>query len=118
MNLSMWEDLKAIVPPEIVAAMERIEKANNVMFPPEEMDLIATMLDIDGVVEIEVIFPENECTVCNVFYDPDSDELRDSHWRKILSGRSAEILYDIEDYVEFYYRRKKKLPFGRRFPHA
>jgi hypothetical protein len=118
MNISMWEDLKEKVSPDVHRIMERIEKENNVSYPPKEMEIILKMFDVDGVMEIEVIFPEDGCTVCNVFYDPDSDEMRDAHWRKLLIDKSGDILYDMQDYVEFFYRRKKKKPFGRRFPNA
>ena len=111
----MWEELKEIVTPEVLEIMDRIEKDNNVMLSPKIMDGVIQMFNIDGVVEIEVITPEDGTMVCNVFYDPDTDEMRDMHWRRLLMDKSKDILYDSEYHIEFYYRRKKKQSFNRRF---
>lgn len=114
MNLDMWEDLKVRVSQKVLDIMEDIEASYNVSVDPDFVMQMIDMFDVDGVVEMDMIFPENGLVMCNVFYDPDHDEMKDLHWKRLLSLKSREIMEDMEEPVDFTFRRKKRKPFVRR----
>lgn len=115
MNLTMWEELKAQVPQDIVDIMERIERENDVSVDPKFVNMLTEIFDVDGVVEMDVIFEGEEPCKCVVYYDPDSDNMKDMHWNSLslLRIKAADILFDTEYYVDFVFRRKKKQSWKR-----
>lgn len=116
--IDMWDNIWDRALPEMRVVMKNIEKKKGIGLSPGIVSVLTEMFDVNGVVEMDVIVLENGYMICNVYYDPDTDEMRDSHWRKILSRKARETVYNIDHVIDFTFRRKKKNPFGRRFPNA